>query len=58
MLEVVSSMLEELGCDVIREENGPSALDRLCDDPEIQILITDLNMPGLGSGHWHSGRSR
>jgi CheY-like chemotaxis protein len=48
MLEIVSSVLEDLGCDVISEENGQSALHRLSDDPEIEILITDLNMPGLG----------
>src|SRR4051812_44701695 len=50
VLETISSMLEELGCDVFAASNGDAALDRLRQDDRISILITDINMPGM-DGH-------
>jgi two-component system cell cycle response regulator CpdR len=40
-------MLEELGCDVLQAHSGNDALEKIADDPSIEILITDINMPGL-----------
>jgi CheY-like chemotaxis protein len=39
-------MLEDIGCDVITAPNAADALNKLSTDPRIEILITDINMPG------------
>jgi CheY-like chemotaxis protein len=55
--EVIGSMLEELGCEVISAASGPEALDQLSRDERIAILITDINMPGM-DGHELAERAR
>jgi CheY-like chemotaxis protein len=50
VLDVIVGMLEDLGCQVISAQNGPDALDQLRQNPDISILITDINMPGM-DGH-------
>lgn len=50
VLDVIVSMLEDLGCEVISARSGPDALDQLRQKQEISILITDINMPGM-DGH-------
>jgi CheY-like chemotaxis protein len=50
VLDVIIGMLEDLGYEVISAQNGPEALDRLRQNQEISILITDINMPGM-DGH-------
>ncbi|RXH25521.1 MULTISPECIES: response regulator [Bradyrhizobium] len=50
VLDVIIGMLEDLGYEVISAQNGPEALDRLRQNLEISILITDINMPGM-DGH-------
>jgi len=50
VLDVIASMLEELGCDVVRASSGAEALDTLAGNEKISILITDINMPGM-DGH-------
>ncbi len=50
VLDVVVAMLEELGCEVFSAHSGPDALDRLRQNQDISILITDINMPGM-DGH-------
>jgi CheY-like chemotaxis protein len=47
VLEVTVAMLEELGCDVLQAHSGNDALEKIADDPSIEILIADINMPGL-----------
>jgi CheY-like chemotaxis protein len=47
VLEVVANMLEDLGCEVICATNGMDALALLAKDTRIEILITDINMPGV-----------
>jgi CheY-like chemotaxis protein len=47
VLEVTVSMLEELGCDVLQAHSGNNALEKIADDPSIELLIADINMPGL-----------
>jgi two-component system cell cycle response regulator CpdR len=50
VLDVIASMLEDIGCNVITANSGAEALDRLRRVEEISILITDINMPGM-DGH-------
>ena len=40
-------MLEDLGCEVITATGGTDALEKLSTNPRIEILITDINMPGM-----------
>ena len=46
-LEVVAFMLEELGCEPLRARSGTEALGTIANDQTIDVLITDINMPGL-----------
>lgn len=48
VLELTASMLEELGCDVLQSRSGSDALGKIAEDQSIEILIADINMPGLG----------
>lgn len=57
VLEVVATMLEDLGCDVVTASSGSAALDMLEQNPRITILITDINMPGM-DGHEVAERAR
>ncbi|MGY4460327.1 response regulator [Bradyrhizobium sp. LB13.1] len=50
VLDVIASMLEEIGCKVIRANGGAEALDLLQHHDRISILITDINMPSM-DGH-------
>jgi two-component system cell cycle response regulator CpdR len=50
VLDVIASMLEELGCDVVCAASGAEALDTLAANEKVSILITDINMPGT-DGH-------
>jgi two-component system, cell cycle response regulator CpdR len=47
VLEVVSSMLEELGCETVRVRSGTDALGTIAQDQTIDTLIADIDMPGL-----------
>ena len=47
ILAMTASMLEDLGCEVVTAPNAPKALATLSSDPRIEILITDINMPGM-----------
>jgi two-component system, cell cycle response regulator CpdR len=47
VLDVTVDMLEDLGCEVIAATNGPEALKKLSADPRVEVLITDINMPGM-----------
>ena len=47
VLDVVATMLEELGCDVETAHTGADALNRLGSEEHIDILLADINMPGL-----------
>jgi CheY-like chemotaxis protein len=40
-------MLEELGCEVITQQDAAEALTVLGEDQRIEILLTDINMPGI-----------
>jgi CheY-like chemotaxis protein len=47
VLELIADMLDDLGCEVICARNGTDALAVLARDQRIEILITDINMPGF-----------
>jgi two-component system, cell cycle response regulator CpdR len=47
VLEVIAYMLADLGCEVMCAHNGTDALGTLAADQRIEILISDINMPGL-----------
>ena len=46
VLDVVATMLEELGCDVETAHTGAEALNRLGSEEHIDILLADIDMPG------------
>lgn len=48
VLNLTASVLEELGCVVIEAHNGTEALEQLAANKQIEILLTDINMPGMG----------
>lgn len=45
--EVTQTMLQDLGCEVVTANGATEALDKLSTDGRIEILITDINMPGI-----------
>jgi two-component system, cell cycle response regulator CpdR len=57
VLDVTASMLEDFGCEVITSASGHDALEKLSIDRRIEILITDLNMPGM-SGYELAERAK
>ena len=57
ILDLTASMLEDLGCEVTTAVNGHDALQKLSIDRRIEILITDLNMPGM-SGYELAERAK
>lgn len=47
VLDITVSMLEDIGCEVVAASNAKEALEKLSDDQQIDILMTDINMPGM-----------
>jgi two-component system cell cycle response regulator CpdR len=47
VLELLASMLDELGCDPLTARSGTEAIGTIAKDQTIEMLISDLNMPGL-----------
>ena len=47
---LASSWLEDLGCEVETAFNATQALAKLKSEPRFDVLVTDVNMPGM-SGH-------
>ncbi len=54
---LTASWLEDLGCEVETALNGSEALIKLEGDQDIEMLITDVNMPGI-SGHLVADRAK
>ena len=44
--EVLACMLEDIGCDFITAETGFEALEQMRRNRRVEVLITDVNMPG------------
>jgi two-component system cell cycle response regulator CpdR len=55
--ELLSDMLRDMGCEVWAASNGAEALQVLAWEPHIEVLISDVNMPGM-SGHELAERAR
>jgi CheY-like chemotaxis protein len=47
VLELAAAMLEDLGCAVVAAADGTEALAKIAQDQRIEVLLTDINMPGL-----------
>lgn len=47
VLEIAAEMLKDLGCEVTTAANAKQALAKLSADRRIEILITDIDMPGM-----------
>jgi two-component system, cell cycle response regulator CpdR len=47
VLELVAYMLVDLGCDALTARSATEALGTLANDQTIEILISDIDMPGL-----------
>ncbi len=47
VLPVITDMLEDLGCDAKGFRSPTQAFVKVTTDPGIEILIADINMPGL-----------
>jgi two-component system, cell cycle response regulator CpdR len=45
--DVTATMLEDFGCEVVTAANGHEALEKLSANDNIEVLITDINMPGM-----------
>ncbi len=56
-LTLLEVLMDE-GYDVLEAENGPDALALLQADPAIDLLLTDIQMPGGMDGHSLSTRAR
>jgi CheY-like chemotaxis protein len=47
VLDATADLLRALDCDVIAASGGTEALAKLKAEPRIDLLITDIHMPGL-----------
>jgi CheY-like chemotaxis protein len=47
VLEVAVTACEEIGLTVLHAEDGAGALEMLRDNPEIELLLTDIAMPNM-----------
>jgi two-component system, cell cycle response regulator CpdR len=47
VLEVITDLLRDLSCEVISARSGVDALATLAKDGRIEMLITDIDMPGI-----------
>ena len=45
--ETSADMLEELGYRVIQASSGEEALSVLDAEPELEVMVTDIRMPGM-----------
>jgi two-component system, cell cycle response regulator CpdR len=50
-------MLTDMDCEVWTASHGAEALQMLERNPHIEVLLTDVNMPGM-SGHELAARAR
>jgi CheY-like chemotaxis protein len=47
VLEVAARACEEIGLTVLRAEDGAGALEILRENPEVELLLTDIAMPKM-----------
>jgi CheY-like chemotaxis protein len=53
---LVLEVTADLGCEVVTAASGMDALERLSENANIEILVTDLNMPGMNGYELARGR--
>ena len=47
VLELLTSMLDELGCETLTARSGTDALGQLARNQRIEMMFADINLPGL-----------
>jgi two-component system, cell cycle response regulator CpdR len=47
VLATTAMMVEDLGCEVVMARTGREALARLVENEQIDVLMTDINLPGM-----------
>jgi CheY-like chemotaxis protein len=47
VLEVAVTACEEIGLTVLHAEDGAGALEMLRNNPEVELLLTDISMPNM-----------
>jgi YesN/AraC family two-component response regulator len=45
LITIISDTLSKLGADFITANNGVEGLEKLKDNPDIKLVVTDINMP-------------
>jgi two-component system cell cycle sensor histidine kinase/response regulator CckA len=50
VLDVTARVLLDAGYDVVAASDGVAALDIIRSQPTLDLLITDIRMPGMGGG--------
>jgi signal transduction histidine kinase/DNA-binding response OmpR family regulator len=45
-----ADLAQELGCIVVEAPTGQAALDAIAEDPDIEVMMTDLGLPGMSGG--------
>jgi two-component system, chemotaxis family, chemotaxis protein CheY len=44
---IVAKILREVGIEVVQASNGREALDRLVENPDVELVLVDWNMPEM-----------
>jgi two-component system chemotaxis response regulator CheY len=44
---IIGQILRELGIEVLEAANGVEALERITDNPDIELMLVDWNMPHM-----------
>ena len=47
LITIISETLSKLGANFVTANNGEEGLQALKDNPDIQLVVTDINMPIL-----------
>ena len=45
LITIISDTLSKLGADFVTANNGVEGLEKLKDNPDIKLVVTDINMP-------------
>ncbi len=45
--EMTAAVLEDAGFEAVQAESGTAALEVLSTDPSLELVVSDMNMPGI-----------